>query len=734
MAVNNSLNNASTLWNVGASAAAATAAYPLTVGVASNASAGARFRNTSAGSSGLFQLEVSSDTAAGYLTVGSSTHTTARLLNRAELSDSTASAGVNITTTAAAGDIRMYVNSNTLAATMSSSAVLSLTNPLPASSGGTGGSALTGILTGNGASAMSASTVTQYAPLVGGASNAVSSTAVGSAGQVFRSSGAGVNPVWSTATFPATATTTGTVLRADGTNWVITQSTFADLYAASAILYSNGANNVAGLATANNAILNTSATGVPSITTTPSFGTLTLTGASLTPLNLESTDAGASTGPVIDCYRNSASPAALDALGTIGFTGMSSTAVKRTYASITANAIVVTNASEDGSLNLNIMSAGTLTTVGTVTKTGLNSVAIGATTVSTGAFSTLASTSATITTTGTAPLTITSTDAGAAAMVVDLYRDSASPLASDILSQLTFTGESSTGVKRTYGSILATALTVTNAAEDGLLSFEVQSGGTLTTQLIISNNLSRFTQPLEVITTGLTTLLVSSTDAGASSGPILDLYRNSASPLAADTIGEIDFNGKDSGGTKTRYGYIQCAINDPTDTTEDSTITIATVTAGAGVIYATMGNNLGQYRGTQTNTAAPAGFIGEVLSASLLAASQVSLTTTTDATVTSVALTAGNWMITGCVVCNGVLTGTRFRAGISATAATMTGTEGVNFVSTPTMPTASSNMSNNTPSVFVSLAGTTTYYLVAEATFTVGTASAYGSISAVRIG
>lgn len=33
-------------------------------------------------------------------------------------------------------------------------------------------------------------------------------------------------PVWSTATLPATATGTGTILRADGTNWVATTSTF----------------------------------------------------------------------------------------------------------------------------------------------------------------------------------------------------------------------------------------------------------------------------------------------------------------------------------------------------------------------------------------------------------------------------------------------------------------------------------------------------------------------------
>lgn len=633
MVTTNSLNNTSTLWNVGASAAAATATYPMTVGIASDAAGGARFRNTSAGTSGLFQLEVSSDTAAGYLTVGSSTHTTARWKNRAEFSDSTASSGVNITTTAAAGDIRFYVAGNTLAATMSSAAVLSLTNPLPASSGGTGGGALTGVLTGNGASAMSASTVTQYAPLIGGASNAVSSTAVGSAGQVFRSSGAGVNPVWSTATFPATATTTGTVLRADGTNWVITQSTFADLYGASTILYSNGANNVAGLATANNAILNTSATGVPSITTTPSFGTLTLTGTSLTPLNLECTDAGASTGPVIDCYRNSASPLANDALGTIGFTGMSSTAVKRTYASITGNAITVTNAAEDGSLNLNIMSAGTLTTVGTLTKTGLNSTAIGATTTSTGAFTTLAATSQTITTTGVAPLTITSTDAG-------------------------------------------------------------------------------------------------------SGGAIIETYRNSASPAAADVITSFYSYGGTTDLTKVLYAGIDVAIVAATNGAQSGKYVFYTFNAGASTAQLNMLNTGCQVRGNNTNTAPPAGFMGEQLQTVVARAAAVVLTTATAANVTSVSLTAGVWDVSAIVGGLGVPTGTYINVSITSTSATIgaSTTWGDSTVTSPEMPTANTDTTRMIPQYRIVLAGTTTYYLVAEAAFTVGGISVYGRLTATRVG
>lgn len=89
-------------------------------------------------------------------------------------------------------------------------------------------------------------------------------------GRVLQSNAAAA-PSWSTATYPATATGTGTQLRADGTNWVPSTSTYADTYAVSTLLYASSANVITGLDTANNAILKTNATGVPSLTTLASL-------------------------------------------------------------------------------------------------------------------------------------------------------------------------------------------------------------------------------------------------------------------------------------------------------------------------------------------------------------------------------------------------------------------------------------------------------------------------------
>jgi hypothetical protein len=90
----------------------------------------------------------------------------------------------------------------------------------------------------------------------------------GTTGQFLQSNAAGA-PSWSSASFPTSVGAAGTILRSNGTNWLASTATFSDTYAASNLLYSNGANTVTGLATANNGMLVTSATGVPSILAGP---------------------------------------------------------------------------------------------------------------------------------------------------------------------------------------------------------------------------------------------------------------------------------------------------------------------------------------------------------------------------------------------------------------------------------------------------------------------------------
>tara|TARA_B110000503_G_scaffold139731_1_gene228824 strand:+ start:1848 stop:2939 length:1092 start_codon:yes stop_codon:yes gene_type:complete len=74
---------------------------------------------------------------------------------------------------------------------------------------------------------------------------------------------------------------------------------------------------------------------------------------------------------------------------------------------------------------------------------------------------------------------------------------------------------------------------------------------------------------------------MTSTDAGAAAAPLLDLYRDSASPAASDTLGEIEFNGEDSAGNKQQYAVIHASILSPTSTAEQGQIHFETATAGA---------------------------------------------------------------------------------------------------------------------------------------------------------
>ena len=63
-------------------------------------------------------------------------------------------------------------------------------------------------------------------------------------------------------------------------------------------------------------------------------------------------------------------------------------------------------------------------------------------------------------------------------------------------------------------------------------------------------------------------------------GAYLEIYANSASPAAADTLGIVSFRGNDSGGNALTYAQVQAIIIDPTDTTESGAITFNTRNSG----------------------------------------------------------------------------------------------------------------------------------------------------------
>lgn len=81
-------------------------------------------------------------------------------------------------------------------------------------------------------------------------------------------------------------------------------------------------------------------------------------------------------------------------------------------------------------------------------------------------------------------------------------------------------------------------------------------------------------------------------NAGAAVGPVLNLFRDSASPAVNDLLGQIIFNGRDSAANVQEYGSIQVSIADPVSTSEDSAIDFYAPVAGARTRIASFGPNL----------------------------------------------------------------------------------------------------------------------------------------------
>jgi hypothetical protein len=215
-----------------------------------------------------------------------------------------------------------------------------VTGTLNVGHGGTGAVTLTGVLTGNGTSAITASAVTQYDVLVGGASNAVGSVGPGSSGQVVQSGGNAANPAYSTATYPSTTT--------------INQ-----------LLYSSANNVVGGVTAGDYGVLISSSSGVPSWLTNGTTGQILTATTSGTP----SWEAPATSVITIDGDSGSMTGSTVTISG--GTTGLTTTASSATM-DLTGTLNVGHGGTGDASFTAYMPITG-----GTTTTAALQSVATG---------------------------------------------------------------------------------------------------------------------------------------------------------------------------------------------------------------------------------------------------------------------------------------------------------------------------------------------------------------------
>ena len=134
-------------------------------------------------------------------------------------------------------------------------------------------------------------------------------------------------------------------------------------------------------------------------------------------------------------------------------------------------------------------------------------------------------------------------------------------------------------------------------------------------------------------TTGKSSLELISTDAGATSGPTLDLYRNSFSPFDSDDIGEIKFHGENDNSDKVVYAKITSKVTDASAATEDAIIEFHVQEAGSSStviqikgdgIHITSGNKITFGDGTTMTTAATAG-VSEATATTIATAKSVTM-------------------------------------------------------------------------------------------------------------
>lgn len=135
--------------------------------------------------------------------------------------------------------------------------------------------------------------------------------------------------------------------------------------------------------------------------------------------------------------------------------------------------------------------------------------------------------------------------------------------------------------------------------------------------------------------------------------------------------------------------------------------------------------------GTTTNDNAAAGYVGEYISSFIPPSSAVSLVTDVSTNITSISLTAGDWDVSGLTSTVFSTAGTAGLAGTSLVSASLATYYIGGFQLQPT--STISYASTPAPLQRVSIAITTTVYLVGRANFASGTALCCGFISARRV-
>lgn len=276
---------------------------------------------------------------------------------------------------------------------------------------------------------------------------------------------------------------------------------------------------------------------------------------------------------------------------------------------------------------------------------------------------------------------------------------------------------------------------------------------TATTLTITGTSGSIFTRgPSASVNTPQTVLILGATSSGDVTngyGPELmfrwtDTGASNVSCGSVSFIRTTDDNTSDfviqvrSGGALAERWRIQGAGNfiATTDNTYDIGASGANrprnIYAGNDVVVSGNVNPIGGILGKTNGSNADAGDVGEFVSSAVAIGSAVALSNATTTNITSIPLTAGDWDIEGNVNYNATgATTTGMISGISGTSATMPsdGSEVYNGMQAMLLNFVAGSA---LPRKRINITSPTTVYLVARPTFSAGTMSAFGSITARR--
>jgi len=355
-----------------------------------------------------------------------------------------------------------------------------------------------------------------------------------------------------------------------------------------------------------------------------------------------STDAGATEDPSLILYRNSSSPALDDELGEIVFRGRNDNSEDIDYVKVYTEIKDETDGTESGALKFEVMKDGTLASwmtfsgeanqtyvnkkfnmqnnniinIGNLTFEGstsdTNETTLAVTDPTADRTITLPNASGTVLTTGNSdtPTTTTSSsdadfvlidDGGTMKKITPSNLGIGGGTAADDITA----GDANVNITTNNGTIALTpqqGLDIVATVYTGG-KFQVGTGPIAAMNGSYDLTLDAHNNDRDIIFKGkdnsneITALTLdmseagkaifnagaefSSTDAGATDGPILKLIRDSASPAVGDRLGRIEFKGDSSTGVERTYAAISCGISDPSNTAEDGFIEFIVSADGA---------------------------------------------------------------------------------------------------------------------------------------------------------